>query len=439
MSPKPFAIAALCLLFAITSVGAMPVEASAEPGIPSSVQERDPAGGVSAPSFDRARGAVARSPALPAVDESSPGMSPGAPDPPGPNPRHLWTEFAPPRREGHSLVYDSKRDRFILVGGEMWELRLRPRVTWTHFDTKGARPNSSAAVYDALNDRLLVLGGGKLWELPLGKSGTWSVLIDGGLPVGAVAIDPVSGDVFAAVGSTTPGGVVQVWRIDPSMQSPPEQIRAGGTPPSGWLLATLAFDPAHRRLYMYGHFTGVFALDLGTTPAWVSVPQRPDYSGYRGERLVFDDRTGNVLRITQNGNIDSYSYGSTAWTPLSTAQLEQYGIIGFAVVLDPLSHSLVLHGGVGSNIGVTSRDLNVLDLDHDGTWQIEGPRGGPSGGGSAAIDPVRDRMIHIGGFHFTAGTELPIVIQPLDDDDAEMRTVMPAPGPQPGPGGVSLL
>ncbi len=80
------------------------------------------------------------------------------------NAPHVWTELPPIWRSGHSLVYDSRRDRFLVIGGpsdELWQFRTRPGpdAAWRRFSGKGEGPlDCGAAVYDAAQDRLLVYG-----------------------------------------------------------------------------------------------------------------------------------------------------------------------------------------------------------------------------------------------------------------------------------------
>lgn len=87
------------------------------------------------------------------------------------------SENVPGPRSGHTMVYDARRDRMVLFGGyvdyrdtgygvhvyanDLWELALDEPV-WRSFGPTEGRPGARhqhRALYDAGNDRMLVLGG----------------------------------------------------------------------------------------------------------------------------------------------------------------------------------------------------------------------------------------------------------------------------------------
>lgn len=173
---------------------------------------------------------------------------------------------APPARMLSQLVYDSARDRFLLLFGydgshelgDVWELRLSPTPAWRPLAPGGVPPAARAAemcAYDPARDRVLVFGGGTsdmssagylndLWALNLGSGdGTWQQQ------------------------STTPG-------------------------PTGRNLGLLHLDGAHDRLLLFGGFgvshvegnttyieylNDAWTLDLAGTPTWRSLSP----SGFR--------------------------------------------------------------------------------------------------------------------------------------------------------------
>ena len=111
-----------------------------------------------------------------------------------------WSEIAPAgpapvNRMLTSFVYDSARDRFLLLFGfdglnvrqDVWELRLTPAPAWRQLAPAGAPPTARAAamcVYDPAQDRVLLFGGSTnnelfndVWALGLGAGdGTWQPL-----------------------------------------------------------------------------------------------------------------------------------------------------------------------------------------------------------------------------------------------------------------------
>ena len=107
-------------------------------------------------------------------------------------------DAAPSNRDGFSLVRDSRRDRWILFGGdlassnqmtnELWDLRLGDSsARWTRLETVGEPivPRSSAgAAYDSTGDRMLFIGGG--YAVPSGGVMATSDRVDE-LRLGSVA------------------------------------------------------------------------------------------------------------------------------------------------------------------------------------------------------------------------------------------------------------
>src|SRR5262249_16254708 len=85
--------------------------------------------------------------------------------------RHDAPDPRPSARMLSTMVYDSKRDRFLLMFGvhaatlltEVWELRFPPEATWRQIFPAFAGPVARAAamgVFDPLRDRVVVFGGG---------------------------------------------------------------------------------------------------------------------------------------------------------------------------------------------------------------------------------------------------------------------------------------
>jgi galactose oxidase-like protein len=160
-----------------------------------------------------------------------------------------WAQIAPAgagpaARMLSQLVYDSARDRFLLLFGydgahalsDVWELRISSTPAWRQLAPGGAAPASRAAemcVYDAVRDRVLVFGGGTnsgnlndMWALNFGGGG------DG------------------------------AWQ---SLAIPPG--------PSERNLGLLRLDTTRDRLLLFGgygydYFNDAWALDLAGTTAW---------------------------------------------------------------------------------------------------------------------------------------------------------------------------
>ncbi len=116
-----------------------------------------------------------------------------------------WTPIDPPgqrpaTRMEHAAIYDSRRDRMIVIGGyldrhDVWALPLSGTPVWTPpwtpLNPTGAFPyeRGIAAVYDPVGDRAIVFnaipndwdGPLNTWELTLGDNPQWNPLPTSGL------------------------------------------------------------------------------------------------------------------------------------------------------------------------------------------------------------------------------------------------------------------
>jgi hypothetical protein len=132
---------------------------------------------------------------------------------------NTWTSLAAGSyggRWGETGIYDPVRDRVLAFGGadtlggfaDVHVLSLSAEGIWSALATSGtppgARPESFRAVYDAANDRMLVIAADGVFALSLDANPTWSTIaVDGGsLPIqdDAVAFDSVREQLLVAGG-----------------------------------------------------------------------------------------------------------------------------------------------------------------------------------------------------------------------------------------------
>jgi hypothetical protein len=132
----------------------------------------------------------------------------------------------PPGRFAFSTIYDPIRDRVLLFGGypetsDTWSLSLAGTPTWTQLLPTGSVPNpryGHVAVYDPVRDRMIVHGGANLsggslifrdtYSLSLGGSPpAWSLLSTSGpqLYQSAAIYDPIR-DRMVLVAGNGPSG-----------------------------------------------------------------------------------------------------------------------------------------------------------------------------------------------------------------------------------------
>ena len=120
----------------------------------------------------------------------------------------VWTELSaagvpPLGRYGHTMVYDSERDRFLLFGGyspassfnnDVWALTVSGSPAWEQIIPDGAPPPryGHVGIYDARRDRMVVFGGydgsfrGDTWALSLSGSPAWTELQPAGVGPGGL-------------------------------------------------------------------------------------------------------------------------------------------------------------------------------------------------------------------------------------------------------------
>jgi hypothetical protein len=186
-----------------------------------------------------------------------------------------WTQIAtaggpPSERSGHVAVYDSRRDRMVIQGGngistyDTWALNLGTNV-WTQIDAGIGGPGGSsnnAAVYDLLHDRMVVFGSSPdptVWALDFPGPSTWTVLSVAGTPPPgcfgmAAAYDTVANAMLLFGGSPAGGGPPDSSTTALLLRGSPTwmPLDLGTEMPSGRQSAVAGYDPAQGMLYITG-------------------------------------------------------------------------------------------------------------------------------------------------------------------------------------------
>jgi hypothetical protein len=309
-----------------------------------------------------------------------------------------WTQIspsgtAPAARQGHTGTYDSVAGRMIVVGGgtgfslaEGFEvgavqLSLGGSPAWSELGPVTYFPKarrSHSAVWDPAGGRMIVFGGkwaanfasnpppyafgNDAWQLSLGSSPTWSLLVPVGTPPSARAEhsaiwDRLRNRMILFGGESSTGYLNDVWELSVSGTPTWTQLTPIGTPPSARRGHRAWYDPSRDRMIVYGGYGGVYLDDV-----W-------------------------ALSLS----------GTPAWTQLTTSGTTPNGRSGSAVTYDPVRDRMLVFGGY--NDGGYNNELWQLSLTGTPTWSLLAPSGTtPTVRTTVGIyDPVRDRMVIWGG------------------------------------------
>lgn len=245
--------------------------------------------------------------------------------------RALWHPTVPPSRSGPALALDSRRHALVVYGGWMnttahdypWEIPLETPNAFHRIEAGGIAPpllhslQGYAAAYDSIADRILLLGGypnGSVWMLSRGPSPRWDVL------------------------------------------------QISGAAPSPRLNPAVAWDPAHRRIAMFGgslpglnpeFLDDIWVLELGTTPVWRRVSVQGAGPAPRDRAsLVYDPQRDRFVlmggRVGDGNRNDAWSLTlgeSAAWSQIVASGSPPTPRSSHVATFDPGSDRMIVHGG----------------------------------------------------------------------------------------------
>jgi len=228
-----------------------------------------------------------------------------------------WTELTRPDRNGASLVYDSRRHRHLLIGGEgvpaahgISVISATAPTRWVPMAVTGPSPLPRfdfGAVYDSLRDRVILFGGADthfsphddVWELRFSPQPEWRLLeVDGAAP------------------SPREGSLVFLDEAHDRL---------------------VVFGGAHDQVFG-GPFTDLWTLSLGDHPRWSAMPQSdplpPSRIGAaasllrsRHGALIFGGAHADTVAgsIVENGLADTWELDfddTLRWTAVSTTGID---------------------------------------------------------------------------------------------------------------------
>lgn len=350
-----------------------------------------------------------------------------------------WTTLAtagpsPPGRTQHTAIYDSRRDRMVVFGGnspalsnDVWVLSLSGTPTWARLTPAGTPPSprfGHSAIYDPVRDRMVVFGGydgqtlNDTWELSLGENPAWSLLPAGGTAprwrYGHSAVYDPSGDRMIICGGLS-GGVPYsfVSILSFSDGQTWSDVTSVTNPPPGRYGHTAAWDPDYGRMLVFGGDEGfrrsddVWILRLhDQQPAWFATTlPGPKPTGRMWHSMVFDPARSRVMVFGgENGMhfndvwiLRGEAGITSGWARITPPDTPPSGRIGHSAIYDPLRDRMLVFGGAA---GVITDEVWGMELGASPTSTLLAPTGTPPAGRighSTIYDPVRDRMLAFGG------------------------------------------
>lgn len=291
-------------------------------------------------------------------------------------------------RYGHTMIMDTANDRLIVFGGyvqhkatnDVWAYDQGGYFQgWHKLSPTGTAPalrQYAAAVYDPVNQRMIMFGGwngsamGDLWSLSLTRgSESWAPLSPAGTPPAAryfhnLVYDGVRNRALLFAGSSGPHRN-DVWALSLTLGSETwTQVLGAGVAPSVRYGAQAVVDAPRDRMVVYG----------GDTSSGAASSQ--------------------VFAL-------SLAPGSETWTPIAPAT--PFGVPAARFLAphcySPTRQAMVVASGYSGGHGFLS-DTWLLDLNGVVTWNrvAQDPTSGLGRvDGAAAFDPVRDRVAMFGG------------------------------------------
>ena len=186
---------------------------------------------------------------------------------------------------------------------------------------------------------------------------------------------------------------------------------------------TAVYDPVRDRMVVFGgrgefdvNFNDVWALSLAGSPAWsMLVPAGSPPLARNSHTAIYDPVRDRIV-VFGGMNDESEVYyndvwalslaGSPAWTNLTPAGPSPSARIWHTAIYDPVRDRMVVFGGFDI-VGTRNNDVWALALAGTPGWSQLVPAGAPPAARSrheAIYDPVRDRMVVLGGYAGVPGS-----------------------------------
>jgi len=300
--------------------------------------------------------------------------------------------LSPGGRDGAAVVHDTRRDRFTVLGGTfsgldstLWSFCAGPTQAWTPLssldtpDFNWFSDHTQAAVYDSVDDRLIVRDAEQVWSTSATGKGGWS-------PIGP------------------PPPIADLNFADPGFEAGlAYDSKRGRTLITGGLL------PAGHAAYGTTH--GMWALPGADDLAqWTRIGDLPQVYGSAQHASFYDavrDRLILVGGIWIGGRFQTVRhYGATIWTtPLDSAiaWTDRTPVSGVLPEGPPLAR-VACDPGRNRLFLFADSSAWVHDVDDSAPWTpLDFTSARPVVGSSAVYDPVHDQVVAL--FAQTPGTD----------------------------------
>ena len=306
-----------------------------------------------------------------------------------------WVPLDPGPRVGHTLVADPARARALHFGG--WD---------------GSGSTAPGAFHD------------ETWVLDLAGHPRWRLMsTDGPSPpprVEHVAVrDPVRDRLIVFGGRTGKAYRDDLWALDLAHDVWAPLAAAGPQPPP--LETRAVYDPVRDRIVFFGgrdpdgDLDGLWQLSLAGSPTWGQLEAAGDPPSPRHAHTIVYDPVGDRIIVfggqsgsTSLGDVWALTLsGTPAWSRLTPAGESPDPRHGHVAILDPLRQRMVVLGGLNWPTQFMS-DAWALDLAGPPAWtalDLGGPLPPPRDFAAAVLDAGHDRIVVQGGNTVTAYDE----------------------------------
>jgi hypothetical protein len=342
------------------------------------------------------------------------------------------TSTIPSARAGASLVIDADADRLVLFGGALYAYSAPLDDTWTYgltnpdgwievqTDSKPSARTNHGAVFDPAGHQMVIIGGddtsfdypGDVWALHLSPP-SWQQIHTA--TTSALRRDPAFVILDAARGRALFGGgqrdfgevvYADVWSVDLHDSTLVSKVAAQGRYGA---FVSAVHDAISDRLIVRAQQDTVVS-SLPDLTDWDSISHGPPRFALldtyvNGLPALVEDRdqerllavdlfSGTPNIVMTQASLQDWS---TAWAPVQFTGDAPLGGFGASVTADPVRGRLIMIGGLDHPVGSTS--ISTLRLA-DMSWTeviVDGPSPLPRTGHGAVLDAKRDRLLIFSG------------------------------------------